>query len=76
MPGGMNGVELAKQAQQLRPQLRILLSSGYAGQTLDASLAQSGWPFLRKPYLVSELARTLARLRGSHQGPAEARMQA
>ncbi|MBL8266117.1 MHYT domain-containing protein [Steroidobacter sp.] len=68
MPGGMNGVELAKRAQQLRPQLKILLSSGYAGEALDASLAHSAWPFLRKPYLASELADALARLRpaGDH----------
>jgi PAS domain S-box-containing protein len=65
MPGEMNGVALAKRAEQLRPGIRILLSSGYAGETLEESLAQGGdWPFLRKPYLASELAEALARLRG------------
>ena len=65
MPGGISGVELAKQAEQLRPGIKILLSSGYAGETLEESLANGGdWPFLRKPYLASELADALATLRG------------
>ncbi|MFC4312815.1 MHYT domain-containing protein [Steroidobacter flavus] len=65
MPGGISGVELAKQAQQLRPGIKILLSSGYAGETLEESLAHGGdWPFLRKPYLANELADALEGLRG------------
>jgi CheY-like chemotaxis protein len=65
MPGGMNGVELAKRAEQLRPGIKILLSSGYAGETLEESLSHGrDWPFLRKPYLASELAEALERLRG------------
>ncbi|GFE87558.1 MHYT domain-containing protein [Steroidobacter agaridevorans] len=64
MPGDMNGVALAKRAEQLRPGIKILLSSGYAGETLEESLAHGGdWPFLRKPYLATELAEALARLR-------------
>jgi PAS domain S-box-containing protein len=64
MPGGINGVELAGQARQLRPDIKILLSSGYAGEALEESLAHGGaWPFLRKPYLASELAEALESLR-------------
>jgi CheY-like chemotaxis protein len=62
MPGEMNGVELARQAAEMRPQVKILLSSGYAGESLDESLAQNAWPFLRKPYLAGELAQALAKL--------------
>jgi PAS domain S-box-containing protein len=62
MPGEMNGVELAKHAATFRPGLRILLTSGYAGDSLDESLAQGAWPFLRKPFLSSELAAALAKL--------------
>jgi CheY-like chemotaxis protein len=48
MPGDMNGVALAKRAEQLRPGIRILLSSGYAGETLVDWLALGrDWPFLR-----------------------------
>ena len=62
MPGGMNGVELAKQAVAHRPRLKVLLTSGYAGESLDESLAQGAWPFLRKPFLSTELAAALANL--------------
>jgi PAS domain S-box-containing protein len=62
MPGAMNGVELAKQAASFRPGLRIMLTSGYAGDPLDESLTQGAWPFLRKPFLSTELATALAKL--------------
>jgi DNA-binding NtrC family response regulator len=62
MPGSMNGVDLAKQAVAQRPHLKVLLTSGYAGETLDEWLSQGAWPFLRKPFLSSELAAALASL--------------
>jgi len=62
MPGGMNGAELAKQAAALRPLLKVLLSSGFAGESLDEWLSQGAWPFLRKPFLSTELAEALASL--------------
>jgi len=64
MPGGMNGVELAKQAVVQRPLLKVLLTSGYAGESLDEWLSQGAWPFLRKPFLSTELAEALADLDG------------
>jgi DNA-binding NtrC family response regulator len=62
MPGGMNGVELAKLAVAQRPLLKVLLTSGFAGESLDEWLSQGAWPFLRKPFLSTELAETLANL--------------
>ena len=62
MPGGMNGAELAVQARAMRPQLKILLTSGYAGEELEAALAHGSQPFIRKPYLASELADALSEL--------------
>ncbi len=62
MPGGMNGVDLAKQAVAQRPLLKVLLTSGYAGESLDEWLSQGAWPFLRKPFLSTELAEALADL--------------
>lgn len=35
MPGGMNGVLLAREAQHRYPQLRVLLMTGYADGTLE-----------------------------------------
>jgi NO-binding membrane sensor protein with MHYT domain/nitrogen-specific signal transduction histidine kinase/ActR/RegA family two-component response regulator len=62
MPGGMNGVELASQAVVQRPHLKVLLTSGFAGESLDEWLSRGAWPFLRKPFLSAELAAALASL--------------
>ena len=62
MPGGMNGVELAKRAVSQRASLKVLLTSGFAGESLDEWLSQGAWPFLRKPFLSTELAQALANL--------------
>ena len=35
MPGGMNGAQLAVEARKLRPDLKILLTSGYVGQSCN-----------------------------------------
>ena len=45
-----------------RPQLKVLLTSGFAGESLDEWLSQGAWPFLRKPFLSTELAEALASL--------------
>lgn len=62
MPGGMNGVELARHAVSQRASLKVLLTSGFAGESLDEWLSQGAWPFLRKPFLSTELAQALASL--------------
>lgn len=61
MPGGMNGVEVAREALALRPTIKVLLCSGYAGESIDRAIAAGSWPFLRKPYLQDELAAHLRR---------------
>jgi PAS domain S-box-containing protein len=62
MPGNMNGVDLAKQAVAQRPALKVLLTSGFAGEALEEWLSQGAWPFLRKPFLSTELAEVLGSL--------------
>src|SRR5207253_1508857 len=54
MPG-MDGKELARLAKAMRPDLRIVLTSGYVGD-VDAE----GFTFLPKPWRPSELAMLLA----------------
>ena len=57
MPGGMTGVQLSAAARQLRPGLRILLTSGYAA---NGSVDGAGdVPLLTKPYDRETLARSL-----------------
>jgi PAS domain S-box-containing protein len=58
MPRGINGAELARHAQELRPGLRVLLASGYTAQALTSEHGVvHGFPLLRKPYRGAELAR-------------------
>jgi PAS domain S-box-containing protein len=58
LPGGMNGPELARNAHQLAPNIKVLYTSGYTGnaiQQLDA--LGSDVSLLSKPYRIEELAR-------------------
>jgi CheY-like chemotaxis protein len=58
MPG-MTGVELARQIQEVRPGLPIILATGYA----DLPNADDpGLPRLAKPYRREDLARMLAKV--------------
>jgi PAS domain S-box-containing protein len=70
MPGGVNGVELARAAVTLRPGIKVLLSSGFAGESVDRAIDEGSWPFLRKPYLQDELAEHLQQFYGPPPGKA------
>ena len=60
MQGGINGWELAELARRARPHLRVLLTSGYALETLSAQgHLRDGAFILTKPYRKAELARRL-----------------
>jgi CheY-like chemotaxis protein len=59
MMPGMNGHELARQARRLRPDLRILLTSGFVSPTLAKSSSDTEFPLLSKPYSQQQLARAL-----------------
>lgn len=54
MPG-ISGIELARQAKELSPRLRVLLTSGYAATELDDDSAITEGAFLQKPFTPSEL---------------------
>lgn len=63
MPGGMNGVMLAKEAQRRRPELRILLTTGYANNALELEEGSSeSFPILNKPYGRQDLTRWIRRM--------------
>ncbi len=68
MPGGLNGYELAQQATALRPELKVLLTSGYTKQAAARNgQARFNANLLSKPYQRAELARRVRRL--LDQGP-------
>ena len=64
MPGGMDGFELAHRAKQMRPDLRVVYTSGYVKELPWGEHGIGHGPMLRKPYrnrdLVAEVNRTLA----------------
>lgn len=61
MPGDMDGAELASAARALRPTMKIIVVTGFGGQ----SMAQipDGTPILSKPFVTSELKEQIEKLR-------------
>jgi PAS domain S-box-containing protein len=61
MPGGMTGDDLARQALLLRPDIKVLFTSGYAEPSIaNRSLPSASW--LKKPYKAQDLAIRLRQL--------------
>ena len=61
MPGGMNGRQLADQARLLKPNLRILFTSGHTDEhTIRALRMDDRAAFIGKPYRRAELTRKLS----------------
>lgn len=57
MPGGMDGLTLAREAGRRRPGLPVLLTTGYTGS--GAAGVPPDVPVLRKPYKLEDLAQAL-----------------
>jgi CheY-like chemotaxis protein len=56
MPEGMTGYELAGEARECRPGLRVLFTSGYTAIGAAQEHERGDVPLLSKPYRKSELA--------------------
>jgi signal transduction histidine kinase/ActR/RegA family two-component response regulator len=65
MPGGINGEKLAVEARRLRPDIKVLLTSGYTAAALsnEHGLPEE-LPILSKPYRKDELAAQLRVIAG------------
>jgi PAS domain S-box-containing protein len=59
MPGKMDGLTLAYRLRELRPELPILLATGYSDA---AAHVRGDFPILRKPYEIHELSQAIASL--------------
>jgi PAS domain S-box-containing protein len=59
MPGGLTGFDIARWIEQHRPDLPILLTSGFAPELAGKETAGTGAKLLRKPYTQAELARSV-----------------
>jgi PAS domain S-box-containing protein len=62
MPGGMNGVELAEKVRKLRPDLKVIYTSGFPADAFAESRGtEINGPMLRKPYHRPEFAAMIQR---------------
>jgi signal transduction histidine kinase len=60
LPKGISGVELARRAKDLKPNLKVLLTSGYSEDAFaHHGRPEEGTRLLRKPYRRQDLARAL-----------------
>jgi PAS domain S-box-containing protein len=60
MPGGLLGGELAKETRRLRPEIKVLFTSGYTEQPGSREgKIEDGFLWLRKPYTRALLAQTI-----------------
>jgi len=63
MPGGLSGLELARQIILLRPGLKVLYTTGYSDEVIaDSEQMEDGAVILRKPYDKTKLAATISQL--------------
>ena len=57
MPGGVNGVMLAREVRRRRPRMRVLLTTGYAESSIERVDARGAeFDLIQKPYKRAELA--------------------
>ena len=70
MPPGMPGTELAQHARRLRPELPVLLASGFAAHAVGADDEMaSGVVMIAKPYAIDDLKQQLARVHAERTEP-------
>jgi CheY-like chemotaxis protein len=60
MPGRLNGIELAREAKRLRPDLRIIYTTGYADAELFRREGIDPRAILSKPYLPGQVEEEIA----------------
>jgi len=60
MPEGVNGIELASRLQAQRPQLKVILTSGYSADIAGRDIAlQEGQKFIQKPSPPNHILETI-----------------
>jgi CheY-like chemotaxis protein len=65
MPGGMNGRQLADEAEKIRPGIKVLYTSGYTDDTImRQGRLDEGVLLLQKPYRKGQLAQMIRKALG------------
>jgi signal transduction histidine kinase len=62
MPGGASGIDLARRARETYPELKVLLTSGYAAQLAAVDNVGPGFAVIGKPYRRAELQQKLVEM--------------
>jgi two-component system NtrC family sensor kinase len=62
LPGGMTGMDLARKARELTPELKILVISGNAAEEAIQASGLERYTFLPKPFRLSDLNRAVDEL--------------
>jgi DNA-binding NtrC family response regulator len=63
MPGDMNGTALARWAVRHRPDLKVLLTTGYSEEVRgEREIEATGFPLIEKPYSKDQLRAAINRL--------------
>jgi CheY-like chemotaxis protein len=63
LPGGINGVEIAEEARRMQPDVKVLLTSGYAeNETVQSGKLDPGVTLVNKPYREKELLETVRKM--------------
>lgn len=74
MPGGMSGLQLARQLQADKPALKVIYMSGYSREIAGKELpSESNFHYLAKPYELEELFHLVEATLGRGTGPVGAR---
>jgi CheY-like chemotaxis protein len=68
MPGSMDGTALANAIRARKPDLPVLLMTGYSP---DLAQKETEFAILRKPFQISDLGRTITRLIAEARQPAD-----
>jgi signal transduction histidine kinase len=65
MPGGINGVDVAREARRLRPAIKVLLISGDPSAVIDTAAGAPEFARLPKPFRQADLMRELGAMLAS-----------
>ena len=63
----MNGLELAERIREIRPEMKLLLMSGYSDKALEIE-GRLNFAFIRKPFLPADLIRRISGMLGRTAG--------
>ena len=64
LPGELSGIDLAGALQEMKPDLKVILTTGYSREALDPESAARANLVLGKPYTPRALVQAVAQVLG------------